>query len=55
MRAPDQERERPRRAENPESLRRLWLEALTDDSAGVSAEEVFLRLERKYQGAADRV
>jgi hypothetical protein len=49
MQAPDQDREPPRRAENLEILRNLWREALTDDSPGVPAEEVFLRLERKYK------
>jgi hypothetical protein len=49
MQLPDRETKSPRRAENLESLRKFWLEALADDSPGIPAEEVFLRLERKYK------
>jgi hypothetical protein len=54
MQPPNQETERPRRDENLESLRKLWLEALVDGSPGIRPQEVFLRLERKYQAAANR-
>jgi antitoxin ParD1/3/4 len=32
-----------------EELRRVWQQAVSDKSPGVSVEEVFDRLERKYQ------
>ena len=53
MQAPDQEKNRPRRADCAKTLRELWQETLTDDSVGIPAEEVFLRLERKYKIAVD--
>ena len=34
-------------------LRSLWEEALNDKAAGVSADDVLERLERKYQAMAD--
>lgn len=36
-----------------DELRRVWQEAVADDSPGVSPHEVFERLERKYQAIAD--
>jgi len=36
-----------------EELRRVWREAVSDDSPGVSPHDVFDRLERKYQAIAD--
>ncbi len=36
-----------------EELRRVWRQALEDSSPGVSPDEVFDRLERKYQAIAD--
>ena len=35
-----------------EELRRVWKQAMEDRSPGVSLEEVFDRLERKYQALA---
>jgi hypothetical protein len=52
MQMPDQEKKRPGRADYAKTLREVWQEALTDNSAGIPAEEIFLRLERKYQIAA---
>ena len=52
MQMPDQEKKRPGRADCAKTLREAWQETLTDDSVGTPAEEVFLRLERKYQIAA---
>lgn len=34
-------------------LRRVWQEALNDKTSGISPDEVFDRLERKYQAIAD--
>lgn len=34
-------------------LRKLWQEALRDKTPGVAADEVFDRLERKYQAITD--
>ena len=36
-----------------DELRRVWQQALEDDSPGVSPHDVFERLERKYQAIAD--
>lgn len=36
-----------------EELRRVWKQAMEDRSLGVSPEEVFDRLERKYQALAN--
>lgn len=36
-----------------EDLRRLWQQALADNSPGVSPHDVFERLERKYQAIAE--
>jgi antitoxin ParD1/3/4 len=36
-----------------EELRHVWKQAMDDDSPGVSPEEVFNRLEQKYQALAD--
>jgi hypothetical protein len=54
MQVPNQEKKRPGRADYAKTLREVWHEALTNDPAGIPAEEVFLRLERKYQIAADQ-
>ena len=35
-----------------DELRRVWQQALEDDSPGVSPHDVFERLERKYQAIA---
>lgn len=37
-----------------DELRKLWQEAVADDSPGVSPHDVFERLERKYQAIAAR-
>jgi antitoxin ParD1/3/4 len=34
-------------------LRRVWQEALSDKTPGISADDVLERLERKYQAIAD--
>lgn len=49
METPDQEKKGPGRADHAKTLRDVWHEALGDDSSGIPAEEVFLRLERKYK------
>ena len=36
-----------------DELRRVWQQALEDDSPGVSPHDVFERLQRKYQAIAD--
>ena len=36
-----------------DELRRIWQEAIHDNSPGVSPEEVFNRLEQKYAALAD--
>ena len=36
-----------------DELRRVWQQALEDNSPGVSPQDVFERLERKYQAIAD--
>lgn len=36
-----------------EELRKVWQEAMADNSPGVSPHDVFDRLERKYQAIAD--
>ena len=36
-----------------EELRRVWQQALDDDSPGVSPHDVFERLERKHRANAD--
>ena|SRR5271165_2221861 len=36
-----------------EELRGVWKQAMEDDSPGISPEEVFRRLEEKYQALAD--
>ena len=41
------------RKEGLEELRRVWRQALEDNSPGVSPHDVFERLERKYQAIAD--
>jgi hypothetical protein len=37
-----------------DEVRRLWQQASEDNSAGVPADEVLDRLERKYQANANR-
>jgi antitoxin ParD1/3/4 len=34
-------------------LRKRWLEAVSDDSEGLDADEIFDRLEAKYDGLAE--
>lgn len=41
------------REEGLSELRKVWQQAMQDDSPGVSPDEVFDRLERKYQAIAD--
>ncbi len=36
-----------------EELRHIWQQTVNDKSAGVSPQDVFERLERKYQALAD--
>ena len=36
-----------------DDLRRIWQQAIEDNSPGASPEEVFTRLEQKYQALAD--
>jgi antitoxin ParD1/3/4 len=36
-----------------DELRRVWQQAMEDNSPGVSPHDVFERLERKYQAIAD--
>lgn len=48
----DWTRKRALQRQGIEELRKLWQEALTDKSAGVPAEAVLKRLERKYQALA---
>ncbi len=40
------------REQNLKNLRRLWQEAVTDDSEGLDSDAVFDRLESKYSGVA---
>jgi antitoxin ParD1/3/4 len=41
------------RREGIEELRRVWQQAMEDNSPGIPADEVLDRLERKYQAIAD--
>ena len=41
------------RQQGVSELRRVWQEALTDKTSGISADDVLDRLERKYQAIAD--
>jgi antitoxin ParD1/3/4 len=49
----DWSRKRTLREKGLEELRRVWRQALQDNSPGVSPHDVFERLERKYQAIAD--
>lgn len=48
----DWTQKRTLRAQGIDELRRVWREALQDNSPGLPADEVFDRLERKYQAMA---
>ena len=41
------------RQQGVSELRRVWQEALTDKTSGISADDVLDHLERKYQAIAD--
>jgi antitoxin ParD1/3/4 len=41
------------RAKGLDELRKVWQQAMEDNSPGVSPRDVFDRLERKYQAIAD--
>jgi antitoxin ParD1/3/4 len=41
------------RQQGIEELRKVWQQAMEDHSPGVDVDEVFDRLERKYQALAD--
>ena len=41
------------RAHGLDELRRVWKQTVDENSPGVSPEEVFTRLEQKYQALAD--
>jgi antitoxin ParD1/3/4 len=49
----DWSRKRTMRGNGLEELRRVWQQALEDNSPGVSPHDVFERLENKYQAIAD--
>lgn len=49
----DWSHKRTLREKGLEELRRVWQQALEDNSKGVSPHDVFERLERKYQAIAD--
>jgi antitoxin ParD1/3/4 len=49
----DWRHKRSLREKGLDELRRVWQQALADDSPGVSPHDVFERLERKYQAIAD--
>jgi antitoxin ParD1/3/4 len=49
----DWTRNRSLRAQGIEELRKVWQQAVTNDSPGVSPHDVIERLERKYQALAD--
>ena len=49
----DWRHKRSLREKGLDELRRVWQQALEDDSPGVSPHDVFERLERKYQAIAD--
>lgn len=42
------------RQQGIEELRRVWQEALQDRTPGIPVDDVFDRLERKYQALADQ-
>jgi len=48
----DWRHKRSLREKGLDELRRVWQQALEDDSPGVSPHDVFERLERKYQAIA---
>ena len=49
----DWKHKRSLRQQGVAELRRLWQEALSDETPGVPTDEVLARLERKYQSIAD--
>jgi antitoxin ParD1/3/4 len=49
----DWSRKRALRAQGMDELRKVWRQAMEDNSTGVSPQDVFERLERKYQAIAD--
>ncbi|HKF48828.1 MAG TPA: type II toxin-antitoxin system ParD family antitoxin [Terracidiphilus sp.] len=49
----DWNQKRALREKGLDELRRVWQQALADDSPGISPRDVFERLERKYQAIAD--
>ena len=49
----DWTQKRTLRAMGLEELRRVWQQAIEDDSPGVSPHDIIERLERKYQALAD--
>jgi len=51
----DWTRKRTLRQEGLEELRRVWQQAMENSTPGVAVEEVFDRLESKYQALADSV
>ena len=51
----DWKQKRSLRARGLEELRRVWKQALADNSPGVSPHGVLERLERKYQALAENV
>jgi antitoxin ParD1/3/4 len=46
---------RTRREQSLVDMRRRWMEAVADDSDGLDPDEVFDRLERKYDSAAGSI
>lgn len=49
----DWTRKRTLRQQGIDELRRVWSQAVEDNSPGIPADEVMDRLERKYQALAD--
>ena len=49
----DWRHKRSLREKGLDELRRVWQQAMEDNSPGVSPHDVFERLERKYQAIAD--
>ncbi len=49
----DWSHKRTLRQQGIEELRKVWQEAMEDNSPGVPADDVLDRLERKYQAIAD--
>ena len=49
----DWSHKRTLRQQGVEELRRVWQQAMDDNSPGIPADEVLDRLEKKYQAIAD--